>query len=365
MAVDLQKQIEKIDIDYILSSAKEEFLNLSNSTLLLTGGGGFLGFYFIKSIIEWNNLNSKRKINLVILSTFKKGVPSWIRKLHEEKQIVLLKKDVTTYTIPKSFSFNYIIHGASIASPIIYRQFPIETINANVKGLYNILQYVVEKKSIRSLRGMLYFSSSEIYGDPPKSQIPTLENYRGNVSCTGPRSCYDEAKRFCETLCVNYSQVYNLPIKTARPFNNYGPGMKITDGRVIADFSRNILSGNDLYMFSNGAPSRTFCYVADAIVGYFKILAKGRKGQAYNIGVKKPEISVEELGKIMIKIANRQFGYEGKIVKGVSNDKEYLSDNPQRRCPDIQKAQKELGFNPQISLEEGITRTLKWYKKSI
>ena len=132
----------------------------------------------------------------------------------------------------------------------------------------------------RPIRGFLFFSSSEIYGDPTPDAIPTPETYRGLVSCTGPRACYDESKRYGETLCVIFAQVHGLPIRMARPFNNYGPGMKITDGRVIADFARDILDGEDITLLSDGSPTRTFCYVADAVSGYYKILVRGRRGRA-------------------------------------------------------------------------------------
>lgn len=362
MVIDSKQTVERTDMQYILSRARGSFEALANNSLLITGAGGFLGYYFIKSILNWNSKYPKKEVHLTILSTFRKGVPPWLRQLQKSKKLTVLKKDVTYFTIPESFFFDYIIHGASIASPIVYREFPIETINANVQGLYNVLNYILKKNKGRLLRGLLYFSSSEIYGDPPEEYIPTPENYRGNVSCTGPRACYDESKRFCETLCVNYSQVYNLPIKVARPFNNYGPGMKITDGRVIADFSKNILGGVDLWMYSTGSPSRTFCYVADAIIGYFKVLTKGKKGEAYNIGIDEQETSVEMLAREMIAIGKENFGYKGKIIKMKSRDKEYLTDNPQRRRPDISKAKKELDYNPSITLQDGLRRTLYWYK---
>ena len=234
---------------------------------------------------------------------------------------------------------------------------------ANVLGLYRILEELTKAKSSRDgLRKLLYFSSSEIYGDPPPESIPTPEDYRGNVSCTGPRACYDESKRFCETLCVNFVRVHGLPIVTVRPFNNYGPGMKITDGRVIADFARNILSGEDIVMHSTGAPSRTFCYVADAMIGYIKALVKGASGEAYNIGIELPEVSVSDLASRMVAIAKKHFVYEGSVRRAVSQDKEYLTDNPQRRRPSIQKAKEILGYNPTVILDDGLFRTLQWYK---
>jgi nucleoside-diphosphate-sugar epimerase len=181
----------------------------------------------------------------------------------------------------------------------------------------------------------LFFSSSEIYGDPPSDQIPTSENYRGNVSCTGPRACYDEAKRYGETLCVNFAQQHELPIKVVRPFNNYGPGLKITDRRVIPDFAHDILAGRDVIMLSEGSPRRTFCYVADAVIGYYKVLLRGKNGGSYNIGVEAPEISIAELAQQMVSIARSLLGYDGKVVHQASKDLNYLTDNPSRRCPDI------------------------------
>ena len=156
---------------------------------------------------------------------------------------------------------------------------------------------------------MLFYSSSEIYGDPTPGDIPTPETYRGSVSCTGPRACYDESKRYGETLCVNFARQHGVPIKVARPFNNYGPGLKITDKRVIPDFARDILSGRDIVMLSDGSAKRTFCYVADAVAGYYKILVNGRPGEAYNVGVETPEISMTQLAGKLADLGRELFGY--------------------------------------------------------
>jgi nucleoside-diphosphate-sugar epimerase len=209
--------------------------------------------------------------------------------------------------------------------------------------------------------GFLYYSSSEIYGDPVSGAIPTPETYRGNVSCTGPRACYDESKRFGETLAVNFARVYRLPITIARPFNNYGPGMKINDGRVIADFCRAVIEKRDIVMHSDGSPTRTFCYVADAVVGYYKVLLRGTPGEAYNVGTDHPEIAMRDLAALVIKIGSDVNDYAGGLVIQPSDEVDYLVDNPTRRCPDMTKAHRELQYRPQIGLEEGIRRTLLWY----
>src|SRR3989344_9407558 len=203
--------------------------------------------------VEKKDLNYilEKSIQLTSLSTFRDGIPEWLNLLKGRRDLVILKKDITKYTLPTSLIFDYIIHAASFASPTVFRQYTVETINANVLGLYKILEYMLQrKKKKRPFSGLLFFSSSEIYGDPTEVNIPTPETYRGNVSCTGPRACYDESKTFGETLCVNFSKVYGLPIKIVRPFNNYGPGLKITDGRVIPDFAKNILTNKNITLLS-------------------------------------------------------------------------------------------------------------------
>lgn len=354
-------EVEKKDLEYIHKKAKEEFQELAGSKILFAGANGFLGFYFIEAILLWNKLYPKKTIKVFALDIFTKGIPKWLK---DRDDVEIINEDVTKY-IP-SLNFDYIIHAASPASPTFYRKYPVETINANVQGLYNILNYMLAKqKTENKIKGLLFFSSSEVYGDPTEDNIPTPETYRGNVSFTGPRSCYDESKRFCETLCINYSKTYNLPIKIARPFNNYGPGLKLNDGRVIPDFANDILLNKDIILFSQGSPTRTFCYITDAIIGYLKILIKGGSAEAYNIGYDKEEISIIDLAKKIKKIAEKYFNYSGKIIKKRSKDKDYLTDNPNRRCPNIAKARKELRFEPEVSLDEGLTNILIWYRESL
>lgn len=355
------------DLDFIIDALEKEFDLLSGKNLLITGGAGFLGYYLVQSILHWNNCNKdKKQIKLWIFDNFIRGVPKWIVMFEQRHDVHIIKHDITTPLPITKITFSFIIHAASIASPTYYRFHPIETMDANVQGLRHLLDYALkQKENTGQVEGFLFFSSSEIYGEPTPNNIPTPEAYRGNVSCTGPRSCYDESKRYGETLCVNFSRHYSLPIKIARPFNNYGPGLKITDRRVIPDFARNIFSNEDIMMFSDGTPTRTLCYVADAIIGYYKILLNGLPGEAYNIGVKKPEISILELAERLADIGRRYFGYSGKIVRKVSKDKEYLTDNPSRRCPDIAKARTQLGYVPSIGLDEGLLRIMSWYSENL
>ncbi|MFZ5917488.1 MAG: NAD-dependent epimerase/dehydratase family protein [Chloroflexota bacterium] len=359
------RDVVRTDLEYICDNLKEELPHLAGKRLLITGGAGFLGYYLVQTVLYWNKKTSARSIELTVYDNFMRGMPAWLADLERDENLTLVRHDITSPLPQDIGDFQHIIHAASVASPIYYRKYPIQTMDANVNGLRFLLEYCREQKEKgRPIEGFLFFSTSEIYGDPTPDNIPTPETYRGNVSCTGPRACYDESKRYGETLCVNFAQQYNLPIRTARPFNNYGPGLKITDRRVLPDFARDVLAGRDIVMLSDGSPTRTFCYVADAIVGYFKILVRGRDGEAYNIGVVEPEISMVDLAGRVVKLAGQLFGYEGKVVRRTSPDQDYLVDNPNRRCPLIVKAQCDLGYRPSISLDEGLKRSLVWYNEN-
>lgn len=352
------------DLEYICSNLQEELSSMAGSKLMITGGAGFLGYYLVQTFLYWNKrVEERQQISVSVFDNYIRGMPQWLEALKTDKNLSLLKHDISMPLPHDIDDYNYIIHAASIASPTYYRIYPIETMDANVNGLRYLLEYCKgQRKKNRLFCGLLYYSTSEIYGDPTHENIPTPETYRGNVSCTGPRACYDESKRYGETLCVNFANVYDLPVKVARPFNNYGPGLKITDRRVIPDIARDILAGKDIILLSDGAPTRTFCYVADAIVGYCKILIHGRNGEAYNIGVEEPEISMLDLARRLTVIGHDLFNYQGKVQFQVSADKDYLVDNPNRRCPLIGKARSELGYSPSISLDEGLMRSLIWYR---
>lgn len=352
------------DLDYIVGNARQEFSRLEGKSLLITGGAGFLGYYLVQAILHYNRqVDSQSAIRVTVFDNYIRGIPEWLTALDGDPALALVRHDVTEPLPADIESFQYIIHAASIASPTYYRRYPIETMDANVNGLRALLDYCLDRRgSSNPVEGFLFYSTSEIYGDPDPDNIPTAETYRGNVSCTGPRACYDESKRYGETLCVNFAQAHDLPVKIARPFNNYGPGLKISDRRVLPDFARDMLAGNDIVLLSDGSPTRTFCYIADAVVGYYKILVNGLPGDSYNIGVEKPEISIADVAAMCVEIGAELFGYEGRVVREVSKDSAYLVDNPNRRCPIIDKARRELGYNPTIDISDGLRRTMLWYR---
>lgn len=351
------------DLGRICADAASAFERMSGQRVLVTGGGGFLGYYLVQSLLHWNRLHPKEKpIDVEVWESGLRGLPQWLTDLVGQAHFTLKAHDLTQPLPADMGRFDWIIHAASIASPRIYRALPLVCIDANINGLRNLLDHAVAaRKAGRPISGLLFFSSSEIYGDPSPDAIPTPETYRGLVSCTGPRACYDESKRFGETLCVVFAQHEGVPVKVARPFNNYGPGLKINDGRVIPDFVRNILAGEDMVMLSDGSPTRTFCYASDAITGYFRTLVHGQAGAAYNIGIQEPEISMAGLAGKLAELARGLFGYGGKVVLGRSAEAAYLVDNPNRRCPVITKARQQIGFAPRVGLDEGLWRTLVWY----
>lgn len=355
--------IVKQDLERIWGGlTAEEKARFQGSTVLFTGGAGFLGFYFIHFLTHYQKELGVKKV--ICLDNFQVGEPKWLKDLSAQGKVELHKFNVITddiANVPGAGEANLIYHMASIASPIFYRKFPIETLDANIWGLRRLLDFYCEK----NIRGFAFYSSSEIYGDPTPENIPTPETYRGNVDCQGPRACYDEAKRFGETMCYLFHQKYNMPITIIRPFNNYGPGMRLNDARVPADFANAVRQNQDIVMFSDGSPTRTFCYISDAITGYLKCIAHAADGfEAFNIGMDRPEISIRRLAEIYTEAGKEIFSYNGKARFAVSEDAEYLRNNPNRRCPVIDKARRLLGYNPQVDVEQGVRYFLEYVKES-
>jgi nucleoside-diphosphate-sugar epimerase len=334
---------------------------MAGHRLLITGGAGFLGYYLVQSVLHWNARGGD-PIDLTVYDNYARGVPEWLEALDGTDSLQLVRFDIRDPLPDPMPDFDYIVHAAGIASPIYYRAHPIETMDANIGGLRQLLEYARRRGDAGNpVRGFIFYSSSEIYGDPDPAHIPTPEDYRGNVSCTGPRACYDESKRYGETLCVNFAQQYGVKVSMVRPFNNYGPGLKISDRRVLPDFARDVLAGRDIVMLSDGSPSRTFCYSADSICGYYKALVRGRPGEPYSVGIDTPEISMRDLADRVVSTARELFGYEGQVVVKTPEDADYLVDNPSRRCPDMSKSRRELGYDPTILIDEGLRRSLVWY----
>jgi UDP-glucuronate decarboxylase len=337
------------DIKTIVRGIGKDAQKFSGKTILISGGSGFLGRYFLGTFKYLNDHVLKKPCRVISVDNYITGSKDPNFNFGDEEFILDVWGDVT-YPLPIRQDLDYIIHAAGLASPVYYMQYPLETIESAFTGAKNLLE--LARKN--TLDGFLFFSSSEIYGDPDPKAIPTPETYHGNVSSVGPRACYDESKRLTETVCSIYHQKYNIPVKIVRPFNVFGPGMKHNDKRVVPMFAYHALNNKPLPVHGDGHQTRTFCYITDAMTGFFKTLLIGKPGEAYNIGNSDNEMSMRRLGDLFGEVVG------GKGYKTIPYPKTYPAGEPQRRCPDLTKAKKELHYEPRVSLKKGLQRFMQW-----
>jgi len=344
----MAKFLLKSDIDEVCQRLAVPARAFAGKTVLLSGGRGFLGRYFVEIFAHLNENILDQPVNLIALDNLiTSGQEGAI--IPKIKNMRFVNHDVT-----KPFEWDgpldFVIHAAGIASPYYYRAYPIETLEVAITGTRRMLE-LAEANSAR----FVFFSSSEIYGDPDPKHVPMAESYRGNVSCQGPRACYDESKRVGETLCYIYHTTHGTKTNTIRPFNVFGPGMQETDYRVLPNFASRIKGGEPLNVYGSGNQTRTFCYITDAMVGFLLVLLKGVSGEAYNIGNPKPEISMVDLVKRIEVLSSKSVEYN--IVEYPDS---YPADEPNRRAPDIRKAKLQLDFSPQVDLDQGLKRFFDW-----
>lgn len=346
-------RITKRDLNNIAERIKKESKLLEGKTILISGGSGFIGSYLNAVLYLLNKKVFKKKCKVISIDNYITGSKNNFLMDIKDKNFKFLDGDIRLPIITNE-KIDYIIHAAGLASPYYYKKFPLETIESAILGAKNLL----ELARVTKPAAFLFFSSSEIYGDPDPNFVPTPETYAGHVSSVGPRACYDESKRLTETLCMTYNQIYNIPIKIVRPFNIYGPGMKHTDYRVIPTFIYKGLKGENLPVHDKGVQTRTFCYITDAIVAIFKVLISGKSGEIYNIGNDKPEIGIFELAQIVTDLLSN-----GVKPLRKNYPPNYPAGEPQRRCPDLTKIRTQLQYEPQIDLKMGLKQTLIWFKE--
>jgi len=248
---------------------------------------------------------------------------------------------------------HFIIHAASQASPKYYGVDPVGTLSANVLGTMQLLE-LARKHPVISF---LYFSSGEVYGET--QCFPTKESDYGYVDPTAIRSCYAESKRMGENMCVSWHAQYQVPTKIVRPFHTYGPGMKLDDGRVYADFVRDIIENRPIVLKSSGDAIRAFCYLADATAGFFTVLLNGMNGMAYNVGNSQAEISIKNLAGLLVDLFPEK--KLTVLTEIITNDNGYLQSPISRNCPDISRIN-ALGWAPNTSLANGFKRTIESFR---
>lgn len=306
--------------------------------ILVTGGAGFLGSHLCEYLLE-------QGADVVCIDNFFSGSKDNIRHLFYHPYFELIRHDVIH---PLFIEVDQIYHLACPASPIHYQHNAIKTVKTNVMGTINMLGLAKRIKA-----RILLASSSEVYGDAKVH--PQKEDYWGNVNPIGRRSCYDEGKRVAETLMMDYSRQNNVDIKITRIFNTYGPRMAIDDGRVVSNFIVQALKGEDLTVYGDGKQTRSFCYVSDLIAAVVRMMnAENFKGPV-NIG-NPAEFSVLDLAGKIVKLT----GSPSKIVF-----KPLPSDDPVRRCPDISLAKEKLGWEPRVGLEEGLFKTIEYFREKV
>ena len=306
--------------------------------IVVTGGAGFIGSHLCDVLI-------KKDYQVICVDNLITGSENNIKHLKENKNFRFLKLDVIKDEI-KEKDIDYIFHLASPASPIDYQKYPEETALVNSVGTINTLN-LARKNGAR----ILIASTSEVYGDP--KEHPQKETYWGNVNPFGPRSCYDESKRFAETMTYIYIHKYGVNARIVRIFNTYGPRMKKDDGRVISNFINQAIEGRLLTVYGKGDRTRSFCYVSDMVDGIVKVMfTEGLTGEIINLG-KPEEYKIFDLANKIKKLV----GSKSKIVFEPP-----LPDDPEQRRPDISKAKKLLKWQPKVSVDEGLRKTTEYYR---
>ena len=333
------------DIDTIIKKISRESKKLNDKKFLITGANGFLGKYFIACLLELNKI-LKNKIKIYAIDIQFDNC-----ELFKDKFIKCIKKDINTFKVIK-IKCHYILHLAGIPSPKNYHDKPIETLLTSIIGTKTLLDLAKKNKA-----KFVFFSSSEIYGNPDKLNIPTKETYNGNVSTLGDRACYDEGKRVGETLAFFYKKKFKVQTNIFRPFNIIGPGMKKSDYRVFPNFFSAIKNNNPLNVFRDGKQTRTFCYIVDAMIFMFLVIIKG-KDIVYNIGVNKPEITMKNLAKKIQHLVPKKIKIRFK-----SYPIKYPQTEPLRRCPDISRLIKEFKFKKFTKIEDSIINFYKWSQR--
>ena len=323
--------------------------SFNNKTVLISGAAGFLPSYMVDVLLY---LNKTKKYNIRIIGLVRSINRASKRFFYakNDQALVLIKQDVCD-RINIDEKIDFIIHAASNATPKVFQDDPVGTILPNVVGTKNLLELGREN----NIEGFLFFSTSGVYGFANDSDYPIKEDCFGSLNSMSLSSCYLESKRMGEDLCVAWQEQYGTPIKVVRPAITYGPGLDLTKGRSFEDFILSIVQCRDIELYSDGSAVRNFCYIADAIYGFFVVMLKGENGNAYNVATDH-EISIKELAEYLVEKAFPDRGL--KVVMKNDHSKNFMRVNFSRTTVDINKV-KSLGWDLSFPIKEGFRRTVK------
>ena len=311
---------------------------------LVAGGAGFIGTHLCKRLLD-------KDLKVICVDNFVSSAPKNINKLKENSNFSFIEHDVIK-PLPNDLKADFVFHLASPASPnhhskISYHALPLETMLVNTTGTFELLKFA-QKNNAK----FLFTSSSEVYGDP--LEHPQNEEYRGNASTTGPRSVYDESKRFGETITAYFVRNKDVDARIARIFNTYGPGMMREDRRMVVDFINQALEEKPITVFGDGNQTRSLCFVEDLVEGIVELMFnQDTKGEIVNLG-SEDEHSVLEYANLVKKLTNSN----SEIVLSES----LPVDDPHKRKPDIAKAKRLLNWSPKVGLEDGLVQTIEYFK---
>lgn len=344
---ELNKIIEE-DINYILDNPIH-FKKLENSTVLITGASGMIGTYLLYTLAMLNDLRSLN-IKIVALVRDRNKIAGYLKN---REDLIILEQDVCD-RINYDDKVDYIIHAASPASPKIMKDLPVDTLMANTLGTYNTLK-LAKRDNVKSY---VFISSREVYGEPYEWQKEFKEDTYGFIDPLLPRSCYPEGKRAAENMCVTFKEQYGVNSKIVRPAHTYGPGMSIHDGRVQADFLKNVVEHQDILMKSTGESLRTYTYIRDVVAGIFFVLLEA-DDIAYNVADEEAKITIKGLAELLVGLyPERKLKVKMKIEenqKGVAPFKLGTINSEKIRA---------LGWKPTITIEEGFRRTVEYIESS-
>jgi UDP-glucuronate decarboxylase len=307
-------------------------------TILVTGGAGFIGSHLCEALLKQGHY-------VICLDNFFTGRKENIKHLMDFYNFELIRHDIID---PIKLEVDEIYNLACPASPVHYQYNPIKTIKTSILGTMNMLGLAKRVKA-----KILQASTSEVYGDPLVHPQP--ESYRGNVNPIGPRSCYDEGKRAAETLCFDYHRQHKVDIRVVRIFNTYGPNMQINDGRVVSNFIVQALKNEDITVYGDGKQTRSFCYVSDLVRGMIDFMNQEQHLGPINLG-NDGEFTILELAEKVIQLTHSK----SKITF-----KPLPEDDPLQRKPDLSLARKLINYEPKIKLEEGLIKTIEYFKKRL